>query len=146
MSCCKYVKFKFLLWFISQIGLDPPLPTLKLGTPLFKDGIKEGDDVYFDCLVVANPPVTKVVWMFNVCIYLYYFFLIFIVLHLSRKSVKLGSDVIWSEMLKDVKVEKKVRWIRKYFFALLMKTYVNIDAGLVVGFLPFKQVPQSKRK
>nr|XP_031831154.1 hemicentin-1-like isoform X2 [Nomia melanderi] len=39
-----------------------PLVTLKMGETLNPDDIKEGDDVYFDCSVRANPKVYKLAW------------------------------------------------------------------------------------
>jgi Immunoglobulin domain len=45
---------------------DPPLVTLRLGSPLASDDIKEGDDVYFECDVKANPNWRKLHWRHNV--------------------------------------------------------------------------------
>jgi hypothetical protein len=39
-----------------------------LGNSIDPNGIKEGDDVYFDCHVKANPPSTKLTWYHNVSI------------------------------------------------------------------------------
>ncbi|KAI4504248.1 hypothetical protein M0802_000719 [Mischocyttarus mexicanus] len=39
-----------------------PVVTLKMGETLNPDDIKEGDDVYFECIVKANPKVYKLVW------------------------------------------------------------------------------------
>ncbi|XP_033322506.1 protein turtle homolog A isoform X1 [Megalopta genalis] len=39
-----------------------PLVTLKMGKTLNPDDIKEGDDVYFDCSVRANPKAYKLAW------------------------------------------------------------------------------------
>ncbi|CAL7948602.1 unnamed protein product [Xylocopa violacea] len=39
-----------------------PVVTLKMGKTLKPDHIKEGDDVYFDCSVKANPKVYKLAW------------------------------------------------------------------------------------
>ncbi|XP_003703425.2 neural cell adhesion molecule 1 isoform X1 [Megachile rotundata] len=39
-----------------------PVVTLKMGETLNPDDIKEGDDVYFECLVRANPKVYKLAW------------------------------------------------------------------------------------
>ncbi|XP_017879880.1 hemicentin-1-like [Ceratina calcarata] len=39
-----------------------PVVTLKMGKTLKPDDIKEGDDVYFDCMVKANPKAYKLVW------------------------------------------------------------------------------------
>ncbi|CAG2057959.1 unnamed protein product, partial [Timema podura] len=43
----------------------PPIVTLRLGSTLNPDDIKEGDDVYFECHVKANPPWRKLNWMHN---------------------------------------------------------------------------------
>jgi len=40
--------------------------TLQLGSTLSNDDIKEGDDVYFECHVEANPKFTKLSWLHNV--------------------------------------------------------------------------------
>ncbi|XP_031617439.1 nephrin-like isoform X2 [Contarinia nasturtii] len=40
----------------------PPIVTLRLGSTL-SDNIKEGDDVYFECLAVANPQWRKLYWL-----------------------------------------------------------------------------------
>jgi hypothetical protein len=37
-----------------------------LGSTLNPDDIKEGDDVYFECHVKANPPWRKLSWLHNV--------------------------------------------------------------------------------
>ncbi|XP_046658942.1 nephrin-like [Homalodisca vitripennis] len=42
-----------------------PETKLTLGTSLNKENIREGTDVYFDCMVVAEPPVYKVEWRHN---------------------------------------------------------------------------------
>ncbi|XP_049785943.1 nephrin-like [Schistocerca cancellata] len=42
-----------------------PVTTLKLGTSLRPESIREGSDVYFDCHVKAQPPVTRVEWRHN---------------------------------------------------------------------------------
>ncbi|CAK9807697.1 Hmcn1 [Anthophora plagiata] len=39
-----------------------PVVTLKMGETLNPDDIKEGDDVYFECSVKANPKVYKLAW------------------------------------------------------------------------------------
>ncbi|KAJ8873852.1 hypothetical protein PR048_024688 [Dryococelus australis] len=44
---------------------DPPIVSLRLGDTLNPDDIKEGDDVYFECHVKANPPWRKLSWMHN---------------------------------------------------------------------------------
>ncbi|XP_058796663.1 protein turtle-like isoform X2 [Phymastichus coffea] len=39
-----------------------PMVSLKMGSSLNPDSIKEGDDVYFECLVRANPEAYKLSW------------------------------------------------------------------------------------
>ncbi|CAG9863888.1 unnamed protein product [Phyllotreta striolata] len=43
----------------------PPIVTLCLGSTLNPDDIKEGDDVYFECHVTANPVWRKLTWLHN---------------------------------------------------------------------------------
>lgn len=43
-----------------------PRISLGLGTNLNADDIEEGDDVYFECKVHANPAAYKVVWKHDV--------------------------------------------------------------------------------
>lgn len=43
-----------------------PMVVLQLGSKLNPNDIEEGDDVYFECVVRANPPAYKVVWEHNV--------------------------------------------------------------------------------
>jgi len=45
---------------------DVPETRLKLGSSLSGDHVKEGSDVYFDCVIDANPPVSKVDWRHSV--------------------------------------------------------------------------------
>ncbi|CAG9563368.1 unnamed protein product [Danaus chrysippus] len=42
-----------------------PIVQLQLGSKLNPNDIEEGDDVYFECIVRANPPSYKVVWEHN---------------------------------------------------------------------------------
>lgn len=43
-----------------------PILRLQLGSNMNPDDIEEGDDVYFECKVHANPGAYKVVWKHNV--------------------------------------------------------------------------------
>jgi hypothetical protein len=43
-----------------------PVVRLALGSSLNPEDIEEGDDVYFECKVNANPIAYKVVWKHNV--------------------------------------------------------------------------------
>lgn len=47
---------------------DPPQVVLHLGSTLNPDDIKEGDDVYFECNIRANPKQHKITWFHNVSI------------------------------------------------------------------------------
>lgn len=51
-----------------QTILIAVLPTiqLELGSNLNPEDIEEGDDVYFECKVQANPAAYKVIWKHNV--------------------------------------------------------------------------------
>lgn len=42
------------------------MATLRLGPTFKADSIKEGDDVYFECSIQANPDVTRLVWKHEV--------------------------------------------------------------------------------
>ncbi|KAL0839863.1 hypothetical protein ABMA28_016487 [Loxostege sticticalis] len=42
-----------------------PVATIKLGAKMNPNDIEEGDDVYFECSVDANPPAYKVIWEHN---------------------------------------------------------------------------------
>lgn len=45
---------------------DPPIVVLTLGSKLQAGDIKEGDDVYFECKIEANPQWRKLTWLHNV--------------------------------------------------------------------------------
>lgn len=45
---------------------DPPIVALQLGSTLNPDDIKEGDDVYFECHVRANPQWRRLTWLHDV--------------------------------------------------------------------------------
>lgn len=48
------------------IFTDPPIVSLNLGSTLSPEDIKEGDDVYFECHIRANPPWSKLTWIHDV--------------------------------------------------------------------------------
>ena len=60
----------FLYFFLLYSFLDMPVVTLKMGSSLNPDDIKEGDDVYFECLIQSNPKPYKMSWYHNVRIFL----------------------------------------------------------------------------
>lgn len=53
----------FMVFFFLS---DLPEARIILGASLKPDGIREGADVYFDCIVNALPPAYKVEWKLNV--------------------------------------------------------------------------------
>ena len=64
LSECQLIIFSFCYknYFFSDI----PQSVLSLGSNLNGSNIKEGDDVYFECSVRANPKPYKISWRFNV--------------------------------------------------------------------------------
>lgn len=58
----------FHLTFIVLMFADPPQVTLSLGSTLNPDDIKEGDDVYFECHIKANPKEQRITWSRDVSI------------------------------------------------------------------------------
>lgn len=49
---------------------DPPQVVLSLGSTLNPTDIKEGDDVYFECHIKANPKEHRITWSHDVSWYL----------------------------------------------------------------------------
>ena len=49
---------------VSFSPTDAPQLSLSLGAKI-PETMREGSDVYFECLVRANPPLTEVVWLFE---------------------------------------------------------------------------------
>ena len=54
------------LIFNPKIFSDPPRVSLKVGSNINTAEIVEDSDVYFDCIIDANPAVYKVEWNLNV--------------------------------------------------------------------------------
>lgn len=54
-----------------HIVSDPPLVVLSLGSTLNPDDIKEGDDVYFECSIRANPKEHRITWYHDVSTFSY---------------------------------------------------------------------------
>lgn len=52
------------LYFVA----DVPVVSLKMGSTLNPGDIKEGDDVYFECNIRANPKAYKLSWFHNVSV------------------------------------------------------------------------------
>lgn len=55
--------------FAILISTDPPLVSLRLGSTLIVDDIKEGDDLYMECQIQANPKFSKMYWMHDVSLW-----------------------------------------------------------------------------
>lgn len=49
-----------------------PTIVLELGSNLNPEDIEEGDDVYFECKVHANPAAYKVIWKHNVSFFIFW--------------------------------------------------------------------------
>lgn len=49
--------------------VDQPQVTLQLGSTLNPDDIKEGDDVYFECHIKANPKENRITWWHDVSMF-----------------------------------------------------------------------------
>jgi hypothetical protein len=54
----------FITLFLSVS--DAPLVVLSLGSTLNPNDIKEGDDVYFECNIKANPKEHRITWYHDV--------------------------------------------------------------------------------
>lgn len=61
-----YVNCIQIYAFYSFCCTDPPQVTLSLGSTLRPDDIKEGDDVYFECHIKANPKEHRITWSHDV--------------------------------------------------------------------------------
>ena len=48
---------------------DLPIVSLQFGTILKPDSIKEGDDIYFECIVEARPTASHIDWFINCLLY-----------------------------------------------------------------------------
>lgn len=51
--------------------------TLSLGSTLNPDDIKEGDDVYFECHIKANPKEHRITWSHDVSKLLLFVYIIY---------------------------------------------------------------------
>ena len=60
-----------LSWFSIHVQYVsvPPTVSLDIGKALNLNDLEEGDDVYFECSISANPPPYKVTWLHNVSIH-----------------------------------------------------------------------------
>lgn len=59
--------FRLLILVLIYINFltDPPIVRIELGSNIQQDSIREGSDVYFECLIDANPYVSEIQWFFN---------------------------------------------------------------------------------
>jgi hypothetical protein len=62
----KYTNITLVNIFCSSFSPDAPTVSLSLGPSLNPENIAEGNDVYFECKISANPEVYKTVWLHNV--------------------------------------------------------------------------------
>lgn len=51
---------------VMDYAIDQPQVNLQLGSTLNPDDIKEGDDVYFECHIKANPKENRITWWHDV--------------------------------------------------------------------------------
>lgn len=65
-SLCKKVPNNVIKSVFFSYFADVPIVKLQFGTILKADSIKEGDDIYFECIVEARPPATSIEWYLNV--------------------------------------------------------------------------------
>ena len=56
---------EIVLLYSNKIS-DPPRVKLNLGNGIDRNRISEGQDVYMDCEIRANPRIYKVEWIHNV--------------------------------------------------------------------------------
>ena len=61
MYSCVYV-YIYIIYY--SFLADAPQLSLSLGAKI-PETMREGSDVYFECLVRANPPLSEVVWLFE---------------------------------------------------------------------------------
>lgn len=59
------VRFSFYCSGYAISFVDPPIVSLSLGEGLSLSRLVEGSDVYFECLVSANPPLNHIRWTLN---------------------------------------------------------------------------------
>ena len=66
------IKSALLNRIINLTFSDPPQVVLRLGSSIDKHNIIEGEDVYFECEIEANPDAYKVECIKNVRLYAFY--------------------------------------------------------------------------
>ena len=63
---CRYCNYH--QGFVSEMScLDKPKISLSLGTSIEMNNIKEGEDIYLECLVDSRPEVSKLYYTHEVC-------------------------------------------------------------------------------
>lgn len=83
---------------------------MRLGTPLDPEAVREGTDLYFDCIVSAHPPVYKVEWRHNVSIIL--LLLLFLCVEKMRKNkIKINGQMT----KKEKALKEDLRQCLRYF-------------------------------
>ena len=64
-SVVHFIQYYLSFFFIA----DPPKVRLSLGSNIDPEAISEGNDIYMDCEIRANPRAYKVEWSHNVNIF-----------------------------------------------------------------------------
>lgn len=67
-SCILFFISTFYSSFLHFSPIDIPETKVRLGTPLDPEAVREGTDLYFDCIVNSHPPIYKIEWRHNVII------------------------------------------------------------------------------
>lgn len=94
--CALFLGFSSFCW---RAATDQPQVTLQLGSTLNPDDIKEGDDVYFECQIKANPKEHRITWWHDVstCTLFFFFPAIHSLLaHCSAEFILLPLCVWWN--------------------------------------------------
>lgn len=95
-----------------------PQVSLQLGTTLNPDDIKEGDDVYFECHIRANPREHKIAWLHNVSnkrsgcplvVALFFIWWVHLDIYLNtHKIILIGYDVM---TVRAIWMAKPYKWV-----------------------------------
>lgn len=89
---------RFVSSFCWRAATDQPQVTLQLGSTLNPDDIKEGDDVYFECQIKANPKEHRITWWHDVSTCTQFYCFPFIHSHLLLAIVRatfLLLPIVW---------------------------------------------------
>lgn len=114
-----------------SVFADPPVVSLSLGKNLEANGIKENDDVYFECNITSNPASFKVSWKKDVSCNAPSW--------MKKLLYRLGTVLcVWKKALAHM-IKKII------FFKLATRSHYQIVNGAKIGrnflptFLPFQE-------